>query len=230
MKEKKKMKVMAGLISILAVAFVLPALILAGDLEPAGPPGPTMHTLDEIYTKLEAVESSLGSSGSEGAPVAKTGQTTSYATGDDGDLQKGVAWPAPRFTDNFDGTVADNLTGLIWLKNANAAGMVKTWADAQTYCNSLASDGTNLTDGSSAGEWRLPNVREIFSLIDFSQYNPALPTAGYPFTNVQSRYYWSSTTYEGDSTSAWHVHMNDGNVCGASKGSSSSVWPVRAGN
>ena len=58
------------------------------------------------------------------APIAKTGQTTSYATGDDGDLQNGVALPAwyPRFTDNGDGTVTDNLTGLMWAKNANMAG------------------------------------------------------------------------------------------------------------
>ena len=49
------------------------------------------------------------------APVAKTGQTTSFASGDDGDLQEGVASPSPRFTNNGDGTVTDNLTGLIWL-------------------------------------------------------------------------------------------------------------------
>ena len=53
------------------------------------------------------------------APVEKTGQTTSCAAGDDGALKKGVAWPSPRFTDNADGTVSDNLTGLIWLKQAN---------------------------------------------------------------------------------------------------------------
>ncbi len=32
---------------------------------------------------------------------------------------KGIAWPAPRFTDNMNGTVVDNLTGLVWLKNAD---------------------------------------------------------------------------------------------------------------
>jgi hypothetical protein len=53
------------------------------------------------------------------APVEKTGQTTSYATGDDGELSKGVVWPNARFADNGDGTVTDNLTGLMWLKNAN---------------------------------------------------------------------------------------------------------------
>ena len=62
---------------------------------------------------------------------------TSYATGDDGALHKGVASPTPRFTDNNNGTVTDNLTGLIWMKNANAFGL-KTWAEALTIANSLA--------------------------------------------------------------------------------------------
>ncbi len=61
---------------------------------------------------------------SAAAPVPRTGQTTSYAVRDDGALQKGVAWPTPRFTDNNNGTITDNLTGLIWLKNANCIGAV----------------------------------------------------------------------------------------------------------
>ena len=65
------------------------------------------------------------------APVEKTGQTTSYATGDDGDLEKGVSWPNPRFTDNLDGTITDNLTGLIWLKDANCFGY-RNWGEAIT--------------------------------------------------------------------------------------------------
>ena len=39
--------------------------------------------------------------------LAQTGQTTSYATGDDGKLQKGVVWPEPRFTVSDCGTSAD---------------------------------------------------------------------------------------------------------------------------
>ena len=53
------------------------------------------------------------------APASMTGQTVIYAERDDADLMQGVAWPDPRFTDNGDGTVKDNLTGLFWLKNAN---------------------------------------------------------------------------------------------------------------
>ena len=66
--------------------------------------------------------------------VPKTGKTTSYATGDDGDLEKGVAWPIPRFTDNSNGTIRDNLTGLIWLKDANCFGS-RTWSEALSDCN-----------------------------------------------------------------------------------------------
>ena len=53
------------------------------------------------------------------APVPKTGQTAPTTAGADGALRKGVAWPTPRFTDNKNGTVTDNLTGLIWIQNAN---------------------------------------------------------------------------------------------------------------
>ncbi|MGC9023085.1 MAG: hypothetical protein ACP5J5_08205, partial [Dissulfurimicrobium sp.] len=51
--------------------------------------------------------------------LPRTGQTQSYGARDDGALQMGATLPTPRFTDNGNGTVTDNLTGLIWLKNAN---------------------------------------------------------------------------------------------------------------
>src|SRR5210317_2432615 len=70
-------------------------------------------------------------------PVEKTGQTTSFRTHDDGDLKKGVAWPDPRFTDNDNGTVTDNLTGLIWLKKANCFGQLD-WQGALSSSNNLA--------------------------------------------------------------------------------------------
>ncbi len=54
--------------------------------------------------------------------LASTGQVTSYAAGDDGGFQAGEPWPSPRFIDNGDGTVTDQLTGLMWLQNANIFG------------------------------------------------------------------------------------------------------------
>ena len=66
--------------------------------------------IDELEELLDQLQSS--------APVQRTGATQSYSPGDDGDINAGVQWPVPRFTDKGDGTVTDNLTGLIWLKNS----------------------------------------------------------------------------------------------------------------
>ena len=137
------------------------------------------------------------------APVPQTGQTKCYDpfseaeipcanTGQDGELQKGVVPPVPRFTNNNNGTVTDNLTGLIWDKNADRF-QAPHWDVALESCNNLQANGTSLTDGSKPGDWRLPNVNEILSLIDYGRRDPALPF-GHPFDNVISEY-WTSTTY-----------------------------------
>jgi hypothetical protein len=175
------------------------------------------------------------------ALVEVTGQTTSYADGDDGDIQAGVPFPTPRFTDKGDGTVKDNLTNLIWLKNANcfpgSSGLGLTWQAALTAANNLADDPAStatdcgLSDGSVAGDWRLPNVKELQSLIDFGHFNPALPS-GHPFAGVQSAFYWSSTTHAGGPGVAWSVHLGDGSASFFLKGffiSPTFVWPVRGG-
>jgi hypothetical protein len=116
--------------------------------------------------------------------LPKTGQTISFAPGDDGDLQKGVAWPDPRFTDNGDGTVRDNLTGLVWMKNTSCFRAL-TWADALATAATVQDGTCGLADGSKAGDWRLPNVRELQCVVDYGKVYPALPE-GHPFTNVQT--------------------------------------------
>jgi hypothetical protein len=106
----------------------------------------------------------------------------------------GVICPEPRFTDNEDGTVTDNCTGLIWLKDANLAGTDVMWSQALDFCNTLEDDGLNgLSDGSEAGDWRLPNIRELLSLIDYGTHGPGMPTR-HPFTDIQWGFYWSSTS------------------------------------
>lgn len=166
------------------------------------------------------------------ASVPKTGQTVSYVTNgteDDGALQKGEVWPTPRFTDNGNGTVTDNLTGLIWMKNANAFGG-QIWADALSDAKNLQAGYSGLVDGSKPGDWRLPNIRELQSLIDYGSAGPALP-AGNPFTGVpQLSVYWSSTTDAGDITKAWYVHFDGGGyVYNSDKSSGCYVWCVRGG-
>src|SRR5262249_56455494 len=115
------------------------------------------------------------------APIPKTGQTTSFFSGDDGALQKGVAWPSPRFTnvsaandtgagggiagngicdgtEICDGTITDRLTGLIWLQNANCANDVRSSAQAFSDVASLNTNGTmngnNCGDTSNAGNYQ----------------------------------------------------------------------------
>ena len=165
------------------------------------------------------------------ACAAKTGQTSCYdtsgvgidctGTGQDGEYQKGcdpVVAPlnvahfgnynrtsllcSAGFTDNGDGTVTDNLTGLIWLMNANCDGN-KPWEDALTWCKALASGSCDLSDGSSPGDWRLPNINELSTLFDPTLEPPYLPD-GHLFTDVRLGY-WSSTTYAISTSWAWLV-------------------------
>ena len=134
----------------------------------------------------------------------------------------------PRFTDNGNGTVTDNLTGLIWLKNANCNGR-KMWADALTHCNRLADGQCGLTDGSQAGDWRLPDIKELVGLIDLTNYGFALPS-GHPFSGLHFRYYWSNNTCAVFSNYAWFVSLYSGNVNYAIKYEYLHVLPVRTDN
>ena len=164
------------------------------------------------------------------AHVAKTGQTTSYRTGDDGDYENGVSSPSPRFTDNGDGSVCDKLTGLMWAKDANDNGTM-TWNVAIDYAENLSlGNGGCGSCGASYTDWRLPKRNELNSLIDASNYNPPLPS-GHPFTNVRFNHYWSSTTLASSTGLAFDVSMSDGSVTGGGyKTNSKYVWPVRGGN
>lgn len=115
--------------------------------------------------------------------LPKTGQTISYVKGDDGEIQAGVAWPNPRFIDNGNGTVTDDLTGLMWSKNADLAKGAVSYSQSDYHFQSLPGGYSN---------WRLPSIYELESLVDISQADPALPP-NHPFINVSPGLYWTST-------------------------------------
>jgi len=176
------------------------------------------------------------------APAPKTGQTTSYGAGDDGALRKGVAWPNPRFTINDDSgqnlTVTDNLTGLMWRRDASAGANCGVNQPFQTWANAMAGvQACSAVAYAGYSDWRLPTLNELRSLTSQQYVGPAVPntvgtghwTADDPFKNVQPNVYWSSTTYADDTSKAWYVYLNDGAVTTISKTITLYVWPVRGG-
>ena len=125
----------------------------------------------------------------------------------------GAGTGAQRFVVSQDGTeVCDNTTGLNWQKDPDS--ITRTQAAALAYCPTVR-----------AGS-RLPEVKELISIVDYTTFNPALP-AGHLFPNVQSDLYWSATTSAADPTFAWSVLFSNGFVRPFGKGSSLLVWCVR---
>jgi len=197
-KMQKILKIGLGLITLSALAYGL------------------WLTLDTSTAKAFAANMTLGVA--RGLP--KTGQTTSYETGDDGTYQKG--WSGTRFTNNTDGTITDNATGLMWVQDGTGlgcnGGVGLAWAAAIAFAEGLGFAGYS--------DWRLPNVKELQSIVDYGTYNPAIDSV---FTNTQSDSYWSSTTYAGYAGYAWRVNFNGGYVYDGGKDYDYYVRPVRGG-
>lgn len=118
------------------------------------------------------------------------------------------------FTDNADGTVTDNNTGLMWQKSEPGE---LVWENALTYCEGLS---LSIYD-----DWRLPNIKEIESIIDDNMDNPAIDTNFFP--DAYTSNYWSSTTDANGSWNAWRVHFLDGFVDCISKTNNFYVRCVR---
>jgi hypothetical protein len=175
--------------------------------------------------------------------VWKTGQTLTYYDRDDGDLKMGVSWPNPRFTDNGDGTITDLFTSLMWSKNANC---LKTqypdfdndgsqgdggisWNHAFDFINGMNAELFSQCNGGHH-DWRLPNVNELRSLIDYSKFHLSLPS-GHPFIMVgdNGRFsYWTSTTDIGDSVYAFVIDFDFGLIKKIEKQNVNFIWPVRS--
>ena len=156
--------------------------------------------------------------------VAKTGQLSSYVTGDDGYYKTGAEFTnSARFvvgTGIYSNCVTDSLTKLVWLRNPDSTN--RTWTNAIYFCENLS--GTNGRGNYS--DWRTPNRRELFSLVDDGTDNPCIPT-NTPFLNIQSSRYWSSTTCNSSSDSAWAIIFINGYVFNNKKTFEYCVWPVR---
>jgi hypothetical protein len=169
--------------------------------------------------------------GTSGNPfgLPKTGQTESYLPGDDGYIQAGIEWPKPRFTDNGDGTMTDNLTGLMWLKDGGCM-KKKKWTDslnAVTDFNNNPANYNCLEYTATYSDWRLPNVNELASLIHYGDSDSAAWLNSEGFIGVNTSYYWSSTTRERNTSRAWSIGKTKGKTISAQKNNRYFIWPVR---
>lgn len=159
----------------------------------------------------------------EAAPpqgLPKTGQIISYEDYDDGYYKKGYPLTPPRFTDNDDGTITDNATGLMWAKDGNAAGGNNgnpiTWPNALTYAHDLTF--------AEHSDWRLPNINELLSIADYVESYPIIDPI---FTNTDTSLHWSSTTYKAYTANAWAYNFAYGDVEKSDKGAEYRIRLVR---
>ena len=145
-------------------------------------------------------------------PCASSGQDASFAVG--------VPWPQPRFALHHD-EVTDNLTGLNWCRDANLAEFPLTWQEALDFVASM-----NREQRFGQRDWRMPNRRELRSLLSLQNKLPALPDP-HPFINVFNGWYWTSTTAAISPVHAWYVAFDGARMFYGGKDQSFMLWPVR---
>lgn len=134
--------------------------------------------------------------------------------------------PDSRFTIYTDGTVLDEKTGLIWMRCA----LGQTWDG--TTCTGIE-QGYNWPDALQAAEgkvylglksWRVPNIKELDSLVEQRCYDLAINVMAFP--NATKSSYWSSTSA---ANAAWSVDFFDGVVGLGEKYFTGAVRLVRGG-
>jgi Protein of unknown function (DUF1566)/PKD domain len=121
---------------------------------------------------------------------------------------RGAPWGQNAFTDHGDGTVTDTMSGLRWQQSDD--GIARNWEEALASCEGLTLAGS--------ADWRLPDIKELESLVylhaaDFSTPMDVAFFTPSQDTNLQS-FYWSSTTSQPwlGGGAAWGVDFYAGTV------------------
>jgi hypothetical protein len=177
-----------------------------------------------------------------GATLMKTGQTTSYRTGDDGDLEAGRATDfttlesnnpfgnTNRFTDELGGSTYTNNIVIDWstYDGSTVLGLSRVAIATGNTWNTAIDDSLSYSVGTFTSGWRLANVNEIMNLMNFA--NDQNNILNYSPLNLSSsgRLYWSSTTIIGATTFAYAL-SNIGLISQQSKTSTTffTYFPVR---
>ncbi|MCK6557315.1 DUF1566 domain-containing protein [Candidatus Binatia bacterium] len=149
-------------------------------------------------------------------------------------IGSGTCGGVARYVDNGNGTVTDNLTGLVWEKKTTAVGSGTDFPgdrhDVDNYYTwtssgvpPYAENGTAYTDFlenlnagggfADSNGWRLPTFAELQTILLPEEYpcttSPCIPAT---FGSTQSSGYWSATTLAGFPDVAWGVGFADGGV------------------
>ena len=121
---------------------------------------------------------------------------------------------AAPFVSNSNSTVTDQGTGMVWQMDDD--NVTRTWQGALDYCNGLTIGGSS--------DWRLPDIKELSSIVDETRYWPAVAPV---FSSTKAAYYWSASSYASNPDNAWVVSFYDGYVYYLSKADSYYVRCVR---
>jgi hypothetical protein len=205
--------------------------------------------LSDAETALDTCTADLSACAAEPSGLTvRTGQTTCFnaagvavvctGVGQDGDLQRGLPIA---FVDNGDGTISDQHTGLMWEK-LSLDGSIHDRDLAFTWSGAFSAKIAVLNSMAFAGhsDWRLPNINELHTLANYGATNPAVHAA---FLNgcvlgcapsacacVQSSLYWSSTTNQNATGTAWGIDFYDGDQRALDKTNQTVVRAVRGGS
>ncbi|MDD3267370.1 MAG: DUF1566 domain-containing protein, partial [Burkholderiales bacterium] len=155
--------------------------------------------------------------------------------GSGSESNNGITWGVggaknPRFTVGGD-CVVDNLTGLMWAKNANLFGESMPFANAAESVESMNTASGNIAYNLCGySDWRAPSVNELISLVNYGE-NTNLSTwlISQGFANVQADRYWSSTIRDLTSSSDNNFMINFSTGLGTSRVRTDDgyIWPVR---
>ena len=150
----------------------------------------------------------------------RTGLTTSYRTGDDGFHESGLDFD---YTNNGNGTITDNITGLMWISDPiNNVG--EPFDATMPFTTALMN--TSALSYAGHSDWRVPNFHELTTLLRFGGSTPFIsdPTL---FHVEGSTSYWTSTSHIHDDTRAWVIRFDRMSISHMGKSSQYWVRPVR---
>ncbi|NVN90712.1 MAG: DUF1566 domain-containing protein [Desulfuromonadales bacterium] len=119
------------------------------------------------------------------------------------------------YTDNGNGTIMDNNTGLMWQKCSVGQNNDATCSGTASALNWYQASGTfdatyNPTSSGACGSWRLPTVKELITIVDFSVPGPAANSNATFFPNTVSDAYWLADEWSSNTNLAWFENFYNG--------------------